>query len=165
MPPRVLRQRPVRLARGDRDQLRVRGDAPVLLLRPRLRPSGLLLREEPAPRPLAAATVAATASTSAASAPAATRRTAASASAAPASAAPASAAAVSTWASSRRSAPQVKEFDATTFSYRKKVANVKEANIADELLSEPLCGKQGLYGRPARPKRLIGRGWPTFGVA
>eukprot|EP00964_Phaeocystis_antarctica_P146781 scaffold113194_cov61-Phaeocystis_antarctica.AAC.1 len=24
-----------------------------------------------------------------------------------------------------------------------------------------LCGKQGLYGRPARLKRLIGRGWPS----
>ena len=39
-------------------------------------------------------------------------------------------------------ADEVKEFDATTFSYRKKVANVKEANIADELLSEPLCGNK-----------------------
>ena len=28
-----------------------------------------------------------------------------------------------------------------------------------------LCGKQGLYGRPARPKRLIGRGWPKLRVA
>eukprot|EP00320_Phaeocystis_rex_P014676 CAMPEP_0119075298 /NCGR_PEP_ID=MMETSP1178-20130426/79018_1 /TAXON_ID=33656 /ORGANISM="unid sp, Strain CCMP2000" /LENGTH=185 /DNA_ID=CAMNT_0007057511 /DNA_START=18 /DNA_END=575 /DNA_ORIENTATION=+ len=34
------------------------------------------------------------------------------------------------------SAEEVKEFDATTFSYRKKVANVKDANIASELLSE-----------------------------
>ena len=35
--------------------------------------------------------------------------------------------------------------------------------------SAPKCamlrGKQGLYGRPARPKRLIGRGWPKLGVA
>ena len=31
--------------------------------------------------------------------------------------------------------------------------------------SEELCGKQGLYGRPTRPKRLIGRGWPKLGVA
>ena len=28
-----------------------------------------------------------------------------------------------------------------------------------------LCGKQGRYGRPARPKRLIGRGWPKLGAA
>ena len=28
-----------------------------------------------------------------------------------------------------------------------------------------LCGKQGLYGRPARPKRLIGRDWPKLGAA
>ena len=28
-----------------------------------------------------------------------------------------------------------------------------------------LCGNQGRYGRPARPKRLIGRGWPKLGVA
>ena len=34
------------------------------------------------------------------------------------------------------SAEEVKEFDATTLSFRKKVANVKEANIASELLSE-----------------------------
>ena len=27
------------------------------------------------------------------------------------------------------------------------------------------CGKQGRYGRPARPKRLIGRGWPKLGTA
>ena len=27
------------------------------------------------------------------------------------------------------------------------------------------CGKQGRYGRPARPKRLIGRGWPELGAA
>ena len=27
------------------------------------------------------------------------------------------------------------------------------------------CGKQGRYGRPARPKRLIGRGWPKLGAA
>ena len=35
--------------------------------------------------------------------------------------------------------------------------------------SAPKCamlrGKQGLYGRPARPKRLVGRGWPKLGVA
>ena len=29
----------------------------------------------------------------------------------------------------------------------------------------PLCEKQGRYGRPARPKRLIGRGWPHPGGA
>ena len=28
-----------------------------------------------------------------------------------------------------------------------------------------LCEKQGRYGRPARPKRLIGRGWPKLGAA
>ena len=28
-----------------------------------------------------------------------------------------------------------------------------------------LRGKQGLHGRPARPKRLIGRGWPDLGAA
>ena len=27
-----------------------------------------------------------------------------------------------------------------------------------------LCGKQGRYGWPARPKRLIGRGWPHLGA-
>ena len=27
------------------------------------------------------------------------------------------------------------------------------------------CGKQGLCGRPGRPKRLIGRGWPELGAA
>ena len=27
------------------------------------------------------------------------------------------------------------------------------------------CGNQGKYGRPARPKRLIGRGWPTLRAA
>ena len=35
----------------------------------------------------------------------------------------------------------------------------------EELKGFLLCGKQGLYGRPARPKRLIGRGWPKLGVA
>ena len=28
-----------------------------------------------------------------------------------------------------------------------------------------LCRNQGLYGRPARPNRLIGRGWPELGAA
>ena len=27
-----------------------------------------------------------------------------------------------------------------------------------------LCGKQARYGRPARPKRLAGRGWPKLGT-
>ena len=43
-------------------------------------------------------------------------------------------------------ADEVKEFDATTFSYRKKVANVKEANIADELLSESWKEEEGAPG-------------------
>ena len=30
---------------------------------------------------------------------------------------------------------------------------------------ERLCGKRGRYGRPARPERLIGRGWPKFRAA
>ena len=28
-----------------------------------------------------------------------------------------------------------------------------------------LCRNQGLHGRPARPNRLIGRGWPELGAA
>eukprot|EP00964_Phaeocystis_antarctica_P077892 scaffold48399_cov35-Phaeocystis_antarctica.AAC.1 len=34
-----------------------------------------------------------------------------------------------------------------------------------QLSGSHLCGKQGRYGRPARPKRLIGRGWPKLGAA
>ena len=37
--------------------------------------------------------------------------------------------------------------------------------LAYPIKGERLCGKQGLYGRPARPKRLVGRGWPKLGGA
>ena len=45
----------------------------------------------------------------------------------------------------------------------------RAANFVDGFDSLPdgvkLCGKQGRYGRPARPKRLIGRGWPKLAAA
>ena len=39
--------------------------------------------------------------------------------------------------------------------------------MARELLRRRLhlCREQGLYGRPAWPKRLVGRGWPKLGAA
>eukprot|EP00964_Phaeocystis_antarctica_P028319 scaffold15971_cov76-Phaeocystis_antarctica.AAC.3 len=45
------------------------------------------------------------------------------------------------------------------------VAGVALVKTAKTLLvaTWTACGKQGLYGRPARPRRPIGRGWPGRG--
>ena len=37
--------------------------------------------------------------------------------------------------------------------------------VGSRCSSSPLCREQGLYGRPARPRRRIGRGWPKLGAA
>ena len=41
----------------------------------------------------------------------------------------------------------------------------RHGDRVDSGFGEVLCRKQGRYGRPARPKRLIGRGWPELGAA
>eukprot|EP00964_Phaeocystis_antarctica_P033562 scaffold19028_cov47-Phaeocystis_antarctica.AAC.1 len=45
------------------------------------------------------------------------------------------------------------------------LAAAAEAAAAETEAGMLPCEKQGRYGRPARPKRLIGRGWPKLGAA
>ena len=42
---------------------------------------------------------------------------------------------------------------------------VKGAKVTVHATGMVPCGEQGRYGRPARPKRLICRGWPHLGAA
>ena len=46
-----------------------------------------------------------------------------------------------------------------------RVPRGRTLDLASVPQGESPCGKQGLYGRPERPKRLIGRGWPEPGAA
>ena len=52
-----------------------------------------------------------------------------------------------------------RDFGDTT-SDTPSVVGASEAAGASHVKGVTLCGKQGRYGRPARPKWPIGRGWP-----